>query len=255
MKTYFRPFTNDVNIFQEVVDINEYNLPDIINPTDVIIDIGAHIGSFIYACLKRGAKNIYAYEALKENYDIAISNFEDEIKQGIVKIYNLAVWRSDTANVILHNSGYGNMQNPNTGISNVFAENIEGSPVNTISLDEILDEIINTNNNNNTGINTGTRNILTRNILIKCDCEGSEYAIFLTSKKLKLVDYICGEYHIFGLEKYLAKDIFMKNTTIANGHILKDYLDKQGFDTILFEKPLTLFFSKKKEHDKFFKNI
>lgn len=253
MKTYFRPGTNDINIFHEVVTTNEYNLPDVINPNDVIIDIGAHIGCFIYACLERGARNIYAYEALKENYDIAISNFEDEIKQGFVKMYNLAVWRSDIKGMTLHNSGFGHDQFANTGISNVIGDNLGGSPVNAISLDEILDEIVNTGIGIGTETGIGTRNIK----LIKCDCEGSEYAIFLTSKKLKLVDNICGEYHIFGLENYIAKDIIVdKNRTIVDGHVLNDYLDKQEFNTTLFEKPLNLFFSKKKElHDNFFKNV
>ena len=51
---------------------------------NIVIDLGAHIGVFsVYAALY-GAEKVYAYEPLKENYDllvknIAVNNLQDKI--------------------------------------------------------------------------------------------------------------------------------------------------------------------------------
>ena len=50
----FRNGTLDQAIFNEVVDDNEYRLPDRFAPGDVVIDVGTHIGSFVQAVLSRG---------------------------------------------------------------------------------------------------------------------------------------------------------------------------------------------------------
>ena len=54
-KFYARPETTDSAIFTNVVDDNEYNLPQSFEPDDIVVDIGAHIGGFSYAALERGA--------------------------------------------------------------------------------------------------------------------------------------------------------------------------------------------------------
>jgi FkbM family methyltransferase len=230
----FRPGTNDVNIFDDASN-RDYRLPDILNTGEAIVDIGAHTGGFIHGCLKRGATNIYAYEALEENYNIAKQNFEEEIKNGMVKLYNIAVWRSDRPKTTLHNSGYRrDVPHQNTGISNVIGENITGTPIETISLDEII-------------------NAVGHIKLLKIDCEVSEYPILLTSKKLSSIDYICGEYHVITVNdlsevrnfeglSYIEQD----GKIIYDGTLLSNYLDSQNFSTILFKTPLTLFFSKRK---------
>lgn len=38
-----------------VVPQSEYRLPPNLEPEDVIVDVGGHIGVFNYACLTRGA--------------------------------------------------------------------------------------------------------------------------------------------------------------------------------------------------------
>ena len=230
-----RPDTGDVDIFQHVIEKNEYRLPDLFDSNDVIIDIGAHIGCFTYACLKRGAKKIYSYEAFKDNYDLANSNFNDEIKSNIVKLYNLAIWRSDIYQDTLY---YAKSLDPiNTGGGSVTCETIEGIKVGTIQLDRIIDEVTHSND---------------RIKLVKLDCEGSEFPILFTSKKLHLIDYICGEYH----------PITFRPSDRINGKIFFDgndivyYLNSQGFSTITTNssRSIGLFFAKRKGSDNFFKN-
>lgn len=231
----FRQGTSDSDIFYAASDLNEYHLPDSLNRDDVIIDIGSHIGGFIDGCLKRGSRKIYAYESLKENYDIASSYFDEAIMYGDVKLYNLAVWRSDITNPItLYNSGF--CYPGNTGTNVVVYNTTKERPVNTISLDDIL-------------------KVVGKTKLIKMDCEGSEFPILFTSKKLSLVDYICGEYHIIDLCNFQ-----MNGKSKFNEIDLFNYLNNQGFSTIIIKNPynnlIGLFYSKKKElTDNFFKGI
>src|SRR5262245_45549865 len=89
----FRPGTMDEEIFHSVVTYNEYRLPDTLQAEDIIVDIGAHIGSFCYAVLQRGARHVYGFEPEPGNYECAVRNlqaFGDH-----VHLYNEAIWRSD----------------------------------------------------------------------------------------------------------------------------------------------------------------
>jgi hypothetical protein len=111
----FRAGTSDEAIFRSVTENNEYLLPDFLNSDDIIIDIGGHIGAFTYACLSRGARRIYCYEALKENYNIAKSILEDGIKKEYVKLIPLAVWRSDRPPEVLRYTKGGPSSNASSG--------------------------------------------------------------------------------------------------------------------------------------------
>ena len=51
----FRNGTLDQAIFNGVVVLNEYRLPERFAPGDIVIDVGAHIGSFAEAVVSRGA--------------------------------------------------------------------------------------------------------------------------------------------------------------------------------------------------------
>lgn len=238
-KIYFRPDTYDEGIFRAPADANEYKLPNTVNPNDIFIDIGCHIGGFVYACLKRGAKHIYAYESYPGNYDVAAINLDEEIKSGVVKLYNLAVWRSDIPPTTLHNSGL--ILGPNTGVCNVYHE-YPNYPVNTISLDQIIDTALRDTNN-------------TKIKFVKTDCEGSEYAIFLTSKKLSLVDYICGEYHVVNVSNFAS----INGKTNFNGYDLVNHLNTQGFESKLFEfapnPVMGTFYSKRRGLPEYFNGI
>src|SRR5438128_9931535 len=77
MNFCFREGTLDSIIFDEVVNCNEYGLPEKFSQDDIITDIGAHAGFFVYAVIQRGAKNIYAFEADIETYKIAATHLKD----------------------------------------------------------------------------------------------------------------------------------------------------------------------------------
>src|SRR5438105_3684382 len=71
-----RPRTMDGDIWHSVVGHNEYRLPRRFRPTDIVLDIGAHIGAFSYAALTRGAGRVYAYEPHAGNVELAECNLQ-----------------------------------------------------------------------------------------------------------------------------------------------------------------------------------
>lgn len=164
-----RPRTLDARIVRAVVLENEYRLPQRFAEPDVILDIGAHIGSFALAALTRGAGVVYCFEPDADNFALLEHNlapFGDR-----VRLRRAAVWRSDVpaATLSLHNP----IAARNTGAHQVA----EGDGVPAIALDEILGEL-------------GPIR------LAKLDCEGAEWPILFTSRRLGQIRALCGEYHL-----------------------------------------------------------
>ena len=112
----FREGTLDAYIWDSVVDYNEYKLPESIN--GVVVDIGAHIGSFSYACYERGAPVILAFEPLRSNFEV----LQENLKDTHVQMFNTAVWRSDRYTDVLYHTGESVMPDGslNTGGGNIL---------------------------------------------------------------------------------------------------------------------------------------
>lgn len=202
---FLRPGTIDAVFYRSVVEENEYRIPEKLHPQDCIIDIGAHIGLFSYLCWQRGARNIEAFEPYSRNAELA----EQNLKGTAVNLHRKAVWRSDLDRpMTLYHSGFREMSpdgpdpvGTNTGAGDVLAES--GQLLETVGLDTII----------------GEKKIK----ILKLDCEGSEYPILLTSKKLRQVHTIVGEYHLHnrdevaqvaGMEKFtlgILADLFVQN--------------------------------------------
>jgi len=163
-----REFTNDVDAFAEVYWQNEYRLPDQIGPDDVILDIGAHIGCFALACVKRGAKRVVCYEPEASNFALLARNTAPYLQY--VEIHNAAVWRSDRVEqtrIVYGGKG-------RTTDCQIFSD--YGDIVHSVQFDTILKN-------------------LGKVRLCKLDCEGSEYPILYTSKELARVREFAGESH------------------------------------------------------------
>lgn len=231
---FSRRYSHDRNIFNCVFEHNEYHLPEIIDPSFVIVDIGAHIGSFSFACLTRGANNVYSYEAHPENYEIAKMNVKQF--EGRCTINNAAVWRSDednTSDLMLFNEDLQNREDKNTGgISVIYTTS--GIPVKAISLDDI--------------ISIATQEGKDKIDLLKIDCEGSEFPILLTSKHLDKVHAICGEYH--ELRSNVPEKAFVDGYDLPyDKHTIEKCLKSNGFKNIKMHPSgdnLGLFFADRK---------
>lgn len=183
-KPKFRPRsgTDDLANFVSIVLHNEYNLPERIDPGAVVVDVGAHVGSFVVAAYARGARNIWAFEAEARNFMALEDNVRDLGHQ--VRAFNLAVWRSD-------HWGAARLQYvpsevvERTGGGHVFGGEGGAQEVQTIPFDAVLEMA-------SCSKSWGRVN------LVKMDCEGSEWPILLTSKNLDVVDSIIGEFHEIG---------------------------------------------------------
>ena len=179
-QTFARPEYRmwDERIFHEVNQLNCYRLPTAFAPDDVIIDIGAHIGSFAYACLKRGCGQVLAYEPDPLNFAKLKANLSPFAQR--VQLFEKAVWRSDAPQRRLPMRQFGRSDPAaNTGLGSLAIQGCADAQVETVSLDEIL-----------TACNAPVR-------LLKLDCEGGEYPILYTSKKLAKVQTVVTEYHTF----------------------------------------------------------
>lgn len=184
---YYRENTNDQNTVQAVFAEDEYFLNKILcRPDGIIIDIGAHIGSFsILAATLFPRAKIFSYEPCAENYEIFIKSIEHNKLGNQIQANLKAVWGKDDEVIQIYfgdETAFGTAHRFNcshypgwgkTDIDKKF-------DIETVSLHRIL-----------------TDNKIDRVDVLKVDCEGSEYNIFQKSsiEDLKKIDIIVGEYH------------------------------------------------------------
>jgi FkbM family methyltransferase len=186
----FRPGTLDRMIFNGVVVHNEYRLPGGFAPDDIVVDIGAHIGSFAYAVVFRGAEHVWSIEPDRANCAFAAENLRTYIDKGFVQLMQRAVWRSDRNDDELRFDGYQVFPQSFPGLEGVVNTGGGsvmwgvGEPVTKVAFDDVVDLVT----------NRGERRVR----LLKLDCEGAEWPILLTSRRLHLIDEIVGEFHEIG---------------------------------------------------------
>ena len=170
-----------------------------INKGDVVVDIGAHIGTFsVLAGQKAGIKGeVYAYEPVPNTFDILKRNIHINSLQNIVYPYKLGIspkkerkefyiFKKD-GKPLFHSSSFYREQSGVIGAT--VSEKIE---VECITLEDIFE-----------------LNGLDRIDVLKMDCEGEEYnLLFGTSNKyLKRIDEMCIEYHDYLPTKYNHQDL------------------------------------------------
>jgi len=229
--------TFDQFIYEEVVERNEYRLPDRFEPADVVVDVGVHIGAFAHAALIRGCGHVHGVEADRENLRVATENLQRYIDEGAVTLTYGAAWRSDFNDDDLSFQGYPSYgRTVNTG----------GGRVLPVRNGELLPKV-----NFDVFLLGATRGGEERVRFLKLDCEGSEWPILLTTKRLDLVDEIAGEFHELGADGPDSVDVYSGLTC----EDLVKILGEQGFDVTFYHYPfrvhffrrIGLFFAKRKE--------
>lgn len=182
----FRKHTSDENVFREVYQKNEYRLPETFEPSDRILDIGCHIGSFAAACHARGSRSITAFEPDLDNAALA--------KQNLKNLPGVKV----IAKAVLHRRLRVEL-NPYPRVK--VGENTGGGDV-VISPDGVLVSVE----------IDGLLRRLGSVRLMKLDCEGSEWPILFYSRELWRVQEICGEFH-FSVNETLSAGLKLNHHT------------------------------------------
>lgn len=182
---------------------NEYRLPQL-TQDDVVIDIGANIGSFAHLAYRMGSNSIYAFELETENMEAAVRNIEG-MENGIA-LYQCAVVRGDSHRATQY---YAN------GSWNSFG--VVGTPVPSRSLDEILEP------------HESVR-------FLKIDVEGCEFPILYTCTQLRKVEEIAGEYHIIPQDAAEVQNL----PHPVSREALEQFLTEQGFNTIFKQNSPTI---------------
>jgi len=197
-KARFRVRVNTADMFTvfEVWRRNEYiNSNFDIKKDDIVVDIGANIGSFSVLAAKKASDGaIFAYEPNKENYHMLLKN---KVLNNAYNLFpfNLAIAASKgTMEFFIDKS--------NTAGHSIYATD-SGTMIKVKS--DTLKSIFRTNG-------------LKRINYLKIDAEGAEYDILLntSSDVLRKIDKIVLEYHDYLEHNHSCID-------------LKRYLEKNGF--------------------------
>jgi FkbM family methyltransferase len=201
--------STDIHIFTEIWINKEYSKKEFeIKNSDVIIDIGSHIGIFalwVFQNCKNG--KIICVEPEKNNFKILNENILKNKISNIV-CYN-AAGSKDLRKIKISKS------EKDSASHSIFNEGKEFFECNTITLEKIFNE-----------------NKITKCDLLKLDCEGAEFEILLNleSKFFEKIEKICLEYHrnkklnldenilLTHLQKYNYKT-FLKKTSEKSGLI------------------------------------
>jgi len=161
------------------------------NDSDIIIDIGSHIGLFtLYASQFCKQGKIICYEPIKENYQLLLSNIELNHLSN-VECYNKAVSKSNSPIRIYINSD-------ESGHS-MFDPQENFIDVDSISLQQIIDD-----------------HHIDSIDFLKLDCEGAEYEIIenLPKSRFSQIKKMIIEYHLADKKPFLLKNLL--NTLESN---------------------------------------
>lgn len=125
-------------IAQEMVQLDEYQIGEHrIQPGDVVIDCGGHVGFYTKLALRQGAGLVLAFEPDPENHWLFSQNLKQEIADGRVILVKAGVW-DERDELVFHHS----KENPG---SHGFFDNgdeqllVENVPV--LPLDDKVEEL------------------------------------------------------------------------------------------------------------------
>jgi len=185
LKIKIRSDSTDFMAFTHVWLIEEYsNTGFDICDSDVVIDVGAHIGLFaLFASQFCKNGKIYCFEPIKENYDLLISNIAiNNIAN--VSAFNLAVTeRALPVKIFLNEDEAGH---------SMFDQNSDFVEAQSTTMKKIFDD-----------------NGIVKCDFIKMDCEGAEYEIIRTlpEEYFKKIQKMIIEYHMAEKKPELLQEL------------------------------------------------
>lgn len=166
---------HELGMWAEVSLRNEYRLPPSFEPDDVVIDVGAHVGTFTVECLKRGCGLVIAFEPDPQNFEDLAANTRGWADR--VVLIKAAAWnRHDILNFARPGGAY------HTGGGALIVDGpLEAEQrVPAVPMWDVCRSIIGP-----------TRPIR----FLKLDCEGAEWSLLADEAHLRTVQQLGGEWH------------------------------------------------------------
>jgi FkbM family methyltransferase len=197
------------SLLRWVVQWDEYGIfRERLRADDVVVDVGAHVGSFAFACHAAGSRRVFSFEPDPQN---ARRLRENAAPLKGVETTESAVFRSDIPVAELRHSG---APEHNTGEGSVMFGGARTVAV--VALDDILRRF-------------------ERVALLKLDCEGSEFPILLTSGELDRVAKIVGEFHDVPADRMTDLDPLARLDGFADyrAEHIRTLLESKGFSVVI----------------------
>ena len=188
IKIKLRVNSTDLMAFTHVWLLQEYDRTGFeIRDTDIIIDVGAHIGLFVlYSSQFCKNGKIYCFEPVKENFDLLKLNLELNNIRNVVAI-NAAI-STDNGTVTIY------LDEDESGHS-MYGTGIKQVQVKSFSLQDVFDS-----------------NKLKKCDFLKIDCEGEEYKIIdsLPTSYFDKINKMCIEYHFADTKSNLLQEMIKR---------------------------------------------
>ena len=179
MQFYVRPYTSDVGMVISIVKYREYQKYFDINPSDVVIDIGANIGAFSCSIAYADPTvQVYAFEPLLLHFNILTKNVSiNNLKN--VHPYNLAIAEEFRISNIFYEDEWSASASL---LDSYYFKNkkYQSQNVQCIPFQDIF-----------------TSHGIKHCNFLKIDCEGAEYMFLLNTPLsiFKKIDKIAMEFH------------------------------------------------------------
>lgn len=168
----------DRHVIEEVIDRDTYDLRMIKTPPSVVVDIGAHIGSFaVFAHHLFPQSKIICVEPIDGNFELLQKN------ASFAELHHAAIYYGDNPTVLQTEwqTGSAVISEPRGGYFNEYLERFDpiDQRVTAVSLKSILPDGV--------------------GFLLKLDCEFAEYSILEEIIRERLghkFSHVVGEYHL-----------------------------------------------------------
>lgn len=207
IKIKLRVNSTDLMAFTHVWLFQEYDRTGFeIRDTDIVIDVGAHIGLFaLYSSQFCKNGKIYCFEPVKENFDLLKSNLELNGIRNVVAINAAISTDNGTVTIYLDEDEAGH---------SMYGTGIKQVQVKSFSLQDVFDS-----------------NKLEKCDFLKIDCEGEEYKIIdsLPTSYFDKINKICVEYHFVDINPHLLQDMIKKLKLLSYMIHTRNILPSIGF--------------------------